>query len=61
MIQRIVKYVDENGNGEVDIAELDKAFRLSRIQVDEAIEGQHRLLSIYHNYYFSSCHNIELL
>lgn len=39
MIHRIVRYVDEDRNGTIDIAELDKAFRLSRWQIDEAIEG----------------------
>jgi Ca2+-binding EF-hand superfamily protein len=39
MIQRVIEYVDADGNGEIDIAELDTAFRLSRWQINEFIEG----------------------
>lgn len=40
MVEKIVRYVDEDGNGTIDIAELDKAFRLSRWQIEDAIEGE---------------------
>lgn len=40
MIECVIKYVDCDGNGEIDIAELDLAFRLSRIEIDDCFEGQ---------------------
>lgn len=40
MIDCVIKYVDADGNGEIDIAELDMAFRLSRIEIDDCIEGE---------------------
>jgi hypothetical protein len=40
MIERIVSYIDADGNGEVDIGELDTAFRLSRWELDEVMPGE---------------------